>query len=50
MEPEPYYWYLHSFHKKYTNFVYDQEAVDCVRDILADAEAHGVEMILFRYR
>ena len=42
-----YYDYLHSFYETYTNFIYDPDALLCLRDILSEAKAHGVDIVLF---
>ena len=47
VEKEAYYSYLHGFYGSYKNFVYDPDALLCLKDILADAEAHEIEVILF---
>lgn len=42
-----YYYYLYSFWDSYTKFVCDSNALLCVRDIVNEAEAQGVEIFLF---
>ena len=42
-----YYHVLHSYHGSYTKFVYDPNALPCLHEILDEAEAHGIEVILF---
>lgn len=46
VEISAYYSVLNSFYN-YTNYVYDPNALVCLRDILSDAEAHGAEVVLF---
>ncbi|TYZ29106.1 hypothetical protein FZ041_06060 [Selenomonas caprae] len=47
VENNGYYDYLHSFYKTYTDFSFDPAALTCLQDILSEARANGVEVILF---
>ncbi len=47
VDVQMYYGNLHDYYKTYTNFVYDSDAIVCLRDILLDAKEYGVEVILF---
>lgn len=48
VDAKEYYHVLHSYYgKTYTKFVYDPDALLCLQDILDEAEARGVKVILF---
>lgn len=47
VDVKTYYYVLHSYHGTYTKFVYDPNALPCLHEILDEAEAHGIEVILF---
>jgi len=47
VETAAYYNYLHDFYETYANFIYDPDALLCLQGILKDAEARGVEIVLF---
>ena len=44
---QEYYYNLHSYYDTYEHFRYDEESLDCLRDILIEAENAGVEVVLF---
>ena len=47
VDVKTYYHVLHSYYGTYTKFVYDPGALLCLQEIFDEAEAQGVEVVLF---
>lgn len=44
---QEFYAYVTSFRKDYDDFLYTENAMDCLKDILAEADENNVEIVLF---